>query len=256
MLRMAIPSKALKDINKYLNKNVKYNKLTTIERICLITDITAICKAHKITISPLHIIAMRDTFIYLLSKTKGTLAHRLGDNIIIDYNGKMYIIDIAKKYNLPPMAIVNQILIENKYESHKIEKMIKKQKLPKDIQGQMPEIMKIDPLFWFPCNIPNIHNKLNKLQCTYQIKYDLRKMGKCPDILFDNKCTFKRRSFSWIVFKPYILFDSTLHLHDIQKTVNNFSRFGTGLILYTDIICSKSFIKKIESYIDVYTFLD
>lgn len=256
MLRMAIPSKALKDINKYFNKHVKYGKLTTIERIQLINDTITICKGHKIEISPMQLITMRDTFIYLLSKTKGTLAHRLGDNIMIDYNSKMSIINIAEKYDLPPMAIVNQILIENKYESHKIEKMIKKQKLPKDIQGQMTEIMKIDPLFWFPCNIPNIHNKLNKLHCAYQIKYDLRKMGKCPDILFDNKCTYKRKSFSWIVFKPYILFDSPLHLHDIQKTVNNFSRFGTGLILYNDIVCSKSFIKKIESHVDVYTFLD
>lgn len=253
---MAIPSKALKDINKYFNENVKYSKLTTVERSHLINDIATICKKHEITISPLQMIAMRDTFIYLLSKTKGTMAHRLGDNIIADYKSKMAILKIAEKYELPPMAIVNQILIENKHESHKIEKMIKKQSMPKEIQGQMLEIMKIDPLFWFPCNVPNIHSKLDKLKCAYKLKYDLRKMGKCPDILFDNKCTYKRRSFTWIVFKPYILFDSSLHIHDIQKTVNNFSRFGTGLILYNDIICSRSFIKKIDSYVDTYTFLD
>lgn len=253
---MEIPSKLLKNINKYFSEHIKYNKLTTGEKNKIISDIVEICKIYNIVISPSNIIDMRNTFIYLLSKTKGTSAHRIGDTILLEYMNKIPIMDIAKKYKLPPMSIVNQILIETKYESHKIDKMIKKQTLPKDIQSQMPKIIKSDPLFWFSCNIPNINTKLSKLNCTYRLKYDLRKQGKCPDILFDNNCTYKRRVFKWIVFKPYILFNSTLHIHDIQKTVNNFSRFGTGLILYNDIICSKSFIKKIEAYVDTYDFLN
>lgn len=253
---MMISSKALKDINKYFDSNVKYSKLTTIERSVIISNINRICVTYKIQISPLKIINMRDTFIYLTSKTKGTYAHRIGDNIFIDYKNKIPIMDIAKKYELPPMSIVYQILIETKHETHKIEKMIKKQLLPKEIQVQMSDIMKNDPMFWFPCNIPNIHSKLNNLNCSYKLKYDLKKQGKCPDILFDSVCTFHRKKFNWIVFKPYILFDSSLHLHDIQKTIINFSRFGTGLILYNDIICSRSFIKKIDAYVDTYDFLD
>jgi len=251
---MAIPSKALKDINKCFAERVKYSRLNTIETSYLIKEVTSVCKKYKIMISPSIIIEMRDTFIYLLSKTKGTMAHRLGDSIILDYKSKMPILDIALKYELPPMAVINQILIETKHESHKIEKIIKKQTLPKDIH--LEEIMKVDPLFWFPCNIPNIHGKLNKLKCEYKLKYDLKKMGKCPDILFINKCSYKRKSFTWIVFKPYILFDSPLHIHDIQKTINNFSRFGPGLILYNDIICSKSFIRKLDVYVDTYAFFD
>lgn len=253
---MAIPSKAFKDINKIFSERVKYSRLTIVERSEIISHLIVINNQYGINISPLHILAMRDTFIYLLSKTKGTMAHRLGDVIISDYKSKIPIINIAKKYELPPMSIVRQILIETKHESHKIDNMIKKKTFPKEMQSQMFDIMTNDPTFWFPCNIPNIHNKLNKLKCTYKLKYDMKKSGKCPDILFDSVCTYKRRSFNWIVFKPYVLFDSSLHIHDIQKTINNFSRFGTGLILYNEIVCSKSFIKKINVYVDTYSFLD
>jgi hypothetical protein len=253
---MLIPSKIFKEINKYLNKHISFNKLNTIECNIIITDINEICKKYNIQINPTDIISIRDTFIYLMYKTKGTFAHRIGDLIFIDYKNKKNIIEISNKYELPPMITMYQILIEMKYESHKIEKMIKNHSLPKDIQTQMPYIIKNDPTFWFPILVPNIHNKLIKLKCQYKLKYDLKKNGKCPDILFDSTCNYNKKSFNWIVFKPYILFDSNLHMHDIQKTIMNFNRFGTGLILYNNIICSKSFIKKINTYVDTYDFLN
>lgn len=253
---MTIPSKAFKDINKIFNERVKYSRLTIVERSEIISDLVLINHRHGININPLYMLAMRDTFIYLLSKTKGTMAHRLGDVILLEYKSKIPIVNISKKYELPPMSIVRQILIETKHESHKIDNMIKRKIFPKEMQPQMPDIMKNDPTFWFPCNIPNIHSKLSKLKCDYKLKYDLRKSGKCPDIMFDSACTYKRKTFNWIVFKPYILFDNNLHIHDIQKVISNFSRFGTGLILYNEIVCSKSFIKKINVYVDTYNFLD
>lgn len=249
-------SKMFKDINIFLKQNIKYTKLSTSEQSVFVNNFKKIIKKHNVTLNPSQIIQIRDTFIYLLSKTKGTYVHRIGDTIFTEYKNKLPIIDIANKYELPPMSVVNQILIETKHESHKIEKMIKKQMLPKEIQIQMPEIMKSDPMFWFSCTIPNIHNKLNDLKCPYKLKYDLRKMGKCPDILFDTVCTYKRKSFNWIVFKPYTLFNNKLHMHDIQKTILNFNRFGVGLILYNEVICSKSFIKKIKVHIDTYNFMD
>lgn len=249
---MIVSSKILKEINKIFNEHIKYSKLSTAEKNTLIKAINA----NTTHLSPIQIIDMHNTFIYLLSKTKGTLAHRLGDDIMNEYKNKTTIIDIAKKYELPPMSIIYQILIESKHESHNIDKIIIKKTLPKDIQVQMPDIVKCDPRFWFPCNIPNICNKLNKLNCSFKLKYNSKQEGKCPDIIFNETCTYKRKSFNWIVFRPYILFDSDLHIHDIQKIINNFNRFGTGLILYNDIICSNSFIKKINVNVCVYEFLD
>lgn len=253
---LIIPSKSINDIIKYLSNNIKYNKLTVSECNEYFAFISSINNNYKINVSNSQALSIRDTFIYLLSKTKGTKAHRLGDSIMIDYKNKINIIDISKKYDLPPMSIVRQILIENKYESHKIDKIIKKQSFSKDIESQMPIIIKNDPNSWFSLKFPNIHKKINNLNCKYQLKYDLQKNGKHPDILFDKICVYKNDQFNWIVFKPYVLFNSKLHIHDIQKTVNNFQRFGKGLILYNDIICSKSFIKKINVSVNTYDLLD
>ncbi len=251
-----LSSKILKDINKYLKKHSKYTKLSNEEYNKLVSDINEITSSYNITMEHSDIISMYNTFVYLLSKTRGTYAHRIGDIIFSEYNNKMKILDIAKKYDLPPMSILRQILIENKYESHNIEKKLKKQSLPKNIRLQMSDIMKHDPSFWYTLKIPNMQSKINKLKCMYVTKYDLSEQGKHPDILFNTECNYNKKRFRWIVFKPYILFDSSLHLHDIQKTVNNFKRFGPGIILYNNIICSRSFLKKIEVNVDLYTFLD
>lgn len=253
---MTIPSKTFKDINLFLNENINYTKLSIMEQNLFIKKFNNIIFKYGIDITPFQMLDIRNTFIYLLSKTKGTMAHRLGDDIMLDYKNNISIMNISKKYNLPPMSIIYQILIELKNESHKIDKIIKKQLLPDNIQIQMSEIIKNDPMFWFSRNIPNIHEKLNKLKCKYTLKYDLQKKGKCPDILFFEPCSYKNKKFSWIIFKPYVIFNNNLHLHDIQKNINNFQRFGTGLILYTDVLCSKSFIKKINANIDTYNFLD
>lgn len=253
---MIISSKILKDIVKFFMEHINYKKLTNIDIALYTNKIDTINKLYKTNISHSQIIDMRNAFIFLLAKTKGTLAHRLGDKIYTEYKNKNAIIDISKKYVLPTMTIVRQILIELKYESHKIETIIKKNAFPKDIQAQLPSILKNDPIFWYVSNIPKIYNKINKLNTEYTIKYDLIKFGKCPDILFNKICQYKRKEFIWIVFKPYILFDSYLHMHDIEKIINNFKRYGPGLILYTDIICSNSFIKKLHTTVEIYEFFD
>lgn len=252
---MIIPNKAIKDIIKIINENIQYNKLPVIEQNKFISKILSINCGNDINLNPHQIIYIRDTYILLLSKTKGTEAHKIGDKILLDYKNKVPILNIANKYELPPMAIVYQILIEKKYESHVIAKMINKRKLSKTILNQFNEIIPYDPAIWYPYNIPNIYPKINRLNCTYQIKYDFQKLGKHPDILFLNPCTYKHKTFSWIITKPYILFDCKLHLHDIQKNINNFSKYGVGLILYNEIICSNSFLKKIHAYVETYNFL-
>lgn len=248
-----IPSKLFKDIIKYLYSNIDYSKLSSDDYSKLVNDIKSINKKYDINIDPYQIIYIRDTFIYLLSKTKGTYAHRIGEYIFLEYNNNVNIINIAHKYNIPPIDIVHQILIELKHESHDIEKIIKEKKLPKDIQKQMSLINKYNPNTWFDVKVPKLTEKINKLNSNYKTKKDLKKHGKCPDILFDSECLYKdNKKIKWIVFRPYILFDCDLHIRDIQKIVNNFNRFGNGLILYNDILCSKSFIKKINTYIDTF----
>lgn len=255
--RMILKSKHIKIINKYLNDHINYSKLTNSQKNTLITDILLLLDQNNIYLAPNRILTIRDTFIYLLSKTKGTIAHKYGEFIFTDFNNSISVIDISKKYKIPPMAVLNQILIELKYESHKIEKIIKKQSLPKEIylHIQLTELINMDPQHWYNYNVPNIYDMLLNIKCSFTLKKNNKKNGKYPDVLFDNICDYKGQLFNWMVFKPYTLFDSTLHYRDIQKTLNNFNKLGTGIILYNDIICSKSFLKKIGVYVDLYSFL-
>ena len=84
----------------------------------------------------------------------------------------------------------------------------------------------------------------------------LGKYGKCPDVLFDEICVFKSIKFKWIIFKPYILFDNTLHLLDIKKNIIYFNKYGPGLLLYNEILCSKTFLRKININVKTYDFLE
>lgn len=248
---MIISSKILKYIIKIIENNyINYTKLSNIDKNKLNNDLISINDKYNINLSLMQILMMRDTYICLLAKTKGVIAHRLGEYIITDYNNNIPISDISKKYNLPSMTIIYQILIENKNESHKIDKIIKNNLLPKPIQDQMTQISKLDPILWYDYNIPSIDNELKKIKCSYKSYHNIS--NKFPNILFEKICFYKGKVFKWIVYKSYVLFNSNLHIHDINKIIKKFQKFGPGLILYNDIICSESFIKKININIDTY----
>jgi hypothetical protein len=248
-----VSHKIIKEIKKHLN--VHYTPITTKEKSDLITLCNRLNDENtKLNLSPVQLMAIRDSFIYLLSKRVGSFVFKNGEDIMKMYKNHISILDIAGYYNVPPMSIVYQILVENKNESHKIQLIINKSSLlPKDIQSQMKSIVTHDPTHWYTYKIPNVFNKINKLKCPYCVKYDTKQLGKRPSVMFKYDCEYKKESFiNWIEFKNYTLFDDDIFLHDIKKTLFNFSRFGTGLILFLDIICTKSFITKISVTIDTY----
>jgi hypothetical protein len=248
---MIVPSRVLKVIIKLITKFNTWTKISNNEYNEAINELKNINIKYKTNITINHYINIRNTYILLLFKTTGIIIHRLGDDIIKDYNNDISILQISKKYNFSPLSIIYQILIELKYESHKIEKMFKKNTLPKNIQNQISNISQYDPIEWFPYIKLNITDKLKKIKC----KYNIVKINKEKLVLFDNKCKYNNVIFNWIMIKSYTLFNTELHLYDIQKTINKFKKYGNGVILYYDIICSKSFVKKIPIPTYTYDFL-
>lgn len=248
-----VSKKVIKEIKKHIN--IHYDVITTEEK----KELTDLCSKlnkenKKISLHIGQLVMIRNSFIYLLSKRVGTFVLKLGENIMKMYKDNMHIIDIAKHYNLPPMSIVCQILMESGLESHKIQKAINKPSLlPDDIQSQMKSIIRHDPMHWYQYKIPKIIDKINKLNCSYVIKQNTRHTGKQPSILFKSACEYNGNLLNWIELKNYILFDDNIFLHDINKTLFNFNRFGHGLILFLDIVCTKSFINKLSVVIDTYT---
>jgi hypothetical protein len=245
---MIVPKKVLSIIKK--NVDINYSPITKEEKNKLQLLCDSINKEFNIKMTLSQIILFRNSIVYLLSKKVGTYVLKKGEDIMKRYNNKESIIDIANKYNVPPMSIVYQILMENKNESHKIQHIIKHTSLlPEDIQVQMKTIEKHDPIFWYNVTCPTI--KIDKSKFPYIIRHKTKKI-KHPSLLFKNPFSYKGITINWIEFKNFSFLEHKLFIHDIKKTLFNFNKFGHGLILYLDIICTKTFMKKIDVNIDTY----
>lgn len=262
---MFFSSKVLKEINKFINKNFETYKILTHHDYNKIQEfLDEINKKYNTSFNITSFTKVRNTYMYFLSKTKGVLTSRYGDNIMEKYKNNEPIICIAELYKLPPKNVLYQILIELKIESHIINKLLTTNinKLPKNIQTQLQQITLSDPKVWISNDQALLNNKIN---CIYNkikelnipFKYDINNKSY-PTILFESSCKYKNITFTWIDIKKYILFDNDKILNDIDKTISKYSRYGIGLILFEDIICSKSFINKIKNkiYINSYSFFD
>ena len=252
-----LPKTTLALVDSFIRKNLCYYSRIYPEDVK---------KIHKFleeingVITLKQFINIRNIFMLMLSKRKGILATRYGTDIINMYKHKDGVIDIANKFQLPPMTVVNQILIELGKESHKVEFMVNNMtKLPKDIQNQMVQIIEMDPNNWVQTDNCENYSKLYYSLCKLNVEFsfDIKpKGGKQPNILFKNPIIVDKKQVYWIECRPYLLFDNNNLLTDATKIYNKFNSLGFGIILYTDIICSRSFLKKINNSVKSYSFLD
>jgi hypothetical protein len=250
---MIISSRILRDINSYIRKRLEYyNQITLADQKDILLFLQLLQKKYNVDIKISQFIEMRNIYMLFLSKTKGIITSRYGNEIINAYNNKESIISISKKYNLPPINILYQILIELKNEFHIIKNLLKHtEKLPKDIQYQMDQIILSDPQSWIMQPYISIYSNIIKLNTPFEYTDSNKK----PNILFVKPYIYKKIAFKWIHLRYHILFDNDLLLSDIKK-IEKYNKFGKGLILYTDIICSRSFLKKININVKTYDFFD
>lgn len=244
---MAVIHQSLKDLNKFIHTNLEYySEINTDD----IKKIEQFLSKLPIKIQLNKFIEMRNLYMYMLSKRKGILTNRYGDYIIKRYHNNESIIQIANKYKLPPLSVLYQILIELKYETHVIEKMLTHTKrMPSIIQQQLSDINKTNPLLWLPSINVNIYNDIKKLGVEFEYKKKL-----APLVIFRVICSYNKIQFNWIEIKKYMLFDNKLILMDINKTIHKYAKYGKGLVLFSDIICSPQFIKKLQCHVGNYMF--
>ena len=231
-----------KKIIKFIHKKLEY-----YEQIKDTSIIKKFIKENKINLSVEDIIEIRNLYMHLLSNSKGTLANKLGDKIFSMYQKKESILNIAKKYSLPPYSVLYQILIELKNETQNIEKKLNTGSLPTDLKDQFQIIKKTIPKKW----LPSYSNEIKKLIIS------IKKISKCKIIghivLFDKIICYNNKVFIWIYLSEYILFDYSLQLKRINLINNKYRHIGPGLILYPKIFCTPSFIKK--NNIEKFTFI-
>lgn len=241
-------NKGLREINNFIHSNLNYyTKIEKKDNNIIILFLNNLKKEYNINIPFDIFIFIRDTYIYFQSKNRGIITNRYGSDIIKSYNNDESILNISKKFNLPPINIFKQILIEKKYESHEIEKILcNKKEIPTEFDNkEIMNILKLNPINWL--SKPKINLQyFNKFNCPF--KYNKKEKNK-PLIVFNKLCIYNNMKINWIEIKNYILFDNKLILIDINKLIKKYSNFGKGLILFNNIICSNTFCKKIKAYI-------
>lgn len=236
----------LKEIQKHILNHLVYYSPIKQEHIYHIYDLL---KKINNVLSFTQIVYIRNLYMYMLSKRQGVVALRHGEEIYKLYKkDPQSIIKIAETYNLPPMNVVNQILCEIGKESHVIDNMMNKNnnRLPKNIQQQMPQLLQTDPAKWL--NLDNDIN--NRLIYTLLTKKNIKFISnysegkKVPSIVFDKTILFDGRRIKWIELIPHGIYDNDFLFSEHRKIHYIFRKLGQGLVVYTCIICSKPFIEK------------
>lgn len=185
-------------------------------------------------ISLKDLIDIRNLYIYILSNSKGMVANKIGNNIITDFISNHDILLLANKYKLPPMVVLYQILIEQKYESHQIPNMLlNKKKLPNIIQSQLKDIHLHDPNKWFKFLYNNTF--IDKIKKITSITFDIYDHKRFTIITFSNLVSYLNIKFNWLIIVKHIFFDIDIIRDYIKKEVYKYTKIGIGVILFSKI---------------------
>jgi hypothetical protein len=258
-----ISNKLMIEINTFIHTNLEYySKLVKPDIIKCKKFIIHINDKYKTTLMLDKLIEMRTLYVYFLAISKGVITSRYGSNIINDYNHGLTVMSISTKYDLPPSSVLYQILIEKQYESHQIKKILKTLKdLPDDLINQIEIINLNTPNIWL--NLDKNYQGLticSKIKAVITVPFvynnDKKSKIKQPLITFNEDITYNGIKFKWIVVKNHMVFNHTLLLLYVNKIAKRFNHIGSGLILFSDIYCSKQFIQLLEANIGTYAFFD
>jgi len=259
-------TKILHEIISYIHKHLEYYSKIQKKDISNYTIfIESINKKNNLQLSLEKMIDLRDVYIYFLANSKGIIASRYGNDIFNDYTKGLNILDIANKYNLPPISVLYQVLIEKQYEYHQIKELLADiDKLPIDLKNQMSIINKYNPSYWlnFDKLCQTLHlwicsksQVIKKIKTITDIPFNYH-TNDLPSIIFDTVVTYKNLSFKWIIIKKHIIFNHPLIEKYIHKLIKKYNHLGQGLLIFTDIYCSKKFIQQFNIPIVDYSFLN
>lgn len=223
-------------------------------------------KKHKTELNFDKMIVLRNTYIYFLANSKGTIVNKYGNDIITSYNEGISVINIATKYRLPPISVLYQILIEKQYEYHQIKKMLLEPKLlPVDLKKQMSDINKYNPNHWLNFNklcqaselwICTKTSIVKKIKTISDVHFSYN-MDNLPTIIFDKPISYKKiNDIKWIDIRKHMIFNHKLIEHYINKIIKKYDHLGFGLIVFTDIYCSKKFLQPFKYKIVDYSFFE
>lgn len=183
------------------------------------------------------------------------------NKIIKDYNNKIDILKLTKKYNISPLNLL-RFIFKNKYNK-KLVTLIKSNDISKYDNKQLNKA--IDNDYYCLINQNNILNKsiefekkIEKILKNNNIKFKTQdelvkeqidlydKPINTPDFLILSDLYINNFKINWIDAKNYYGIDINFYINNLKKQTNKYiNEFGTGCIIYKNGFNNKLKINKI-----------
>ncbi|MFA6165805.1 MAG: TPD domain-containing protein [Gemmatimonadaceae bacterium] len=163
------------------------------------------------------------------------------------------VLAIARKHNLPPLAVLRAILIERAYSANRVREMLAApETLPKEFAAEAPAIFEAD----LGSRLNNdrvrarsdtfervIEDKLRGTGAKFKTEGDLRAEGSAltPDFLFgDEPVRINGRVVHWLDAKDYSMYGGRLVAASLRKQAEKYTKaFGPGAMVFRGgVACS------------------
>jgi hypothetical protein len=239
---------------KYVKNDIRevknYGPPSPVELENMEREAKRISARYGSKISTAQLINIRDMEIHYKARTSGIRAMQHGPEILAEHEGGDSVIDIAKKYSLPPMAVLRQILLRGGSNVTAVRKMIANPSLmPKKLAAEYPAIAEVDyssrdfttdTLARSQQYEADLGIYLKKLGIEFRTEDELRQaytgIGPLltPDYLLSTPITIDGHNIYWIDAKNYTHYGGKLVARKNAKQAEKYTAaFGTGAMVFS-----------------------
>jgi len=194
---------------------------------------------------PDQLLALRDTETTFLSQTGGVRALQLGSDLAAEHARGATVLDLAKKYDLPPLAIAKQLLLETRYDAPTVRRLLREPTaLPPRLAAELPAILAAD-LSSAPNQMAtaaaaaaferSVAARLRKLGVRFRTEDELKERGAAltPDILLTTPVRINGHPVHWIDAKNYMWYGSRLTATSLARQAMKYAAaFGPGAMVF------------------------
>lgn len=227
--------------------------VTPEEREKLSVAATAIGKRHSVEIGVDSLVAMRTMEAALMAQRAGIRAQRHGDKILASYQAGESVIEIAKQRQLPPVAVLRQILVELGHSATEVRALLQN---PSRLPGTLPS--QADAIFAADLGSRVNADRIQAAATAFEVALGarLRELGVdfttendarqgvtqntlTPDFLLSQPIIINDRPVHWIDAKNYPMYGGRLVAKGLARQAQKYTEaFGPGAFVFSGgILC-------------------
>lgn len=255
------PKKMVAAAIKFVRKLPGFGPVTDRERELLAAEAARLSKQHSATITGPQLVSIRNMEVALTAQRSGVRAQRFGEEIAKANRRGDSVLAIAARYNLPPVAVLRQILIEDGHSAQAVCAMISDPaRLPEKLQREADAVFKADMGSRYNAtrvraNAATYEDKLAEYLRGIGLKFltedeirlaheERRSSGPLltPDYLLTEKVRINGAPVHWIDAKAYAMYGSKLVAKGLVKQATKYNRaFGPGAMVFRGgVMCDAS----------------